>query len=154
MEDPIAGSDLGHRRRAAVFEEGDICIPVETVAHLIEKHTNGEQGVRNLKRCLEVVHTKLNLYRLMKPGSNLFEKDMALEVSFPFTVTKEVADKLIRVEERTGAWRACFERRETALVECYGRYVARYTAAWEELAALRAAPAEALARVLEGVVSD
>ena len=44
----------------------------------------------------------------------------------------------LRDAERTGAWRACFERRETALVECYGRYVARYTAAWEELAALRA----------------
>ena len=42
----------------------------------------------------------------------------------------------LRDAERTGARRACFERRERALVECYGRYVARYTAAWEELAAL------------------
>ena len=90
------------------FDEGEVIIPDDTVLHLVSKHTNGEQGVRNLKRCLEIVHTKLNLYRLMKPGSNLFEKDMALDVSFPFTVTTEVADKLIRVEERTGAWRSMY----------------------------------------------
>jgi hypothetical protein len=51
-----------------------------------------------MKRCLEIIHTKLNLYRLMKPGSNLFEEDMSLEVSFPFTVTKQIVDKLIKKE--------------------------------------------------------
>ena len=48
-------------------------------------YTNNEDGVRNLKRCLEIIHTKLNLYRLMRPGTNLFEKDMSLEVKFPMT---------------------------------------------------------------------
>jgi hypothetical protein len=31
----------------------------------------------------------------MKPDSNLFEQDMAIKVSFPFTVTKPLVDKLI-----------------------------------------------------------
>ena len=37
----------------------------------------------------------------MKPGTNLFQKEMSLEVSFPFTVTKEVVDKLIKREEKS-----------------------------------------------------
>jgi hypothetical protein len=32
----------------------------------------------------------------MKPGSNLFEEDMSIEVTFPFTVTKQIVDKLIK----------------------------------------------------------
>lgn len=95
-------------REQVKFGEGEVVIPEETMRHVIKTHTAGEQGVRNLKRCLEIVHTKLNLYRLMKPGSNLFQKDMDLEVSFPFTVTSDVVDKLIRVEKRTGAWQSMY----------------------------------------------
>jgi hypothetical protein len=32
----------------------------------------------------------------MRPGSNLFEEDMSIKVEFPFTVTKEMVDKLIK----------------------------------------------------------
>jgi len=80
------------------FNDGDIIIPDEVVTHIIDTHCNKEDGVRNLKRCLEIIHTKLNLYRLMKPGSNLFEEEMALKVEFPFKVTKDVVDKLIKKE--------------------------------------------------------
>ena len=37
----------------------------------------------------------------MKPGSNLFEGEMALKVEFPFKVTKEIVDKLIKRETDT-----------------------------------------------------
>ena len=43
----------------------DIVIPEETIHHIIDTYTEGETGVRNLKRCLEIVYTKLNLYRLL-----------------------------------------------------------------------------------------
>ena len=55
--------------------------------------------MRNLKRCLEIIHTKLNLYRLMKPDTNLFEQDMSLKVSFPFQITKNCVDKLIKQKD-------------------------------------------------------
>jgi hypothetical protein len=32
----------------------------------------------------------------MRPDSNLFEEEMALKVTFPFTVTKDIVDKLIK----------------------------------------------------------
>ena len=91
-------------REQVKFDEGEILIDEDTMKHVVDKHTGGEQGVRNLKRCLEIIHTKLNLYRLMKPGSNLFAKDMDLTVEFPFTVTAEVVDKLIRSEKKAGSW--------------------------------------------------
>ena len=58
-----------------------------------------EKGVRNLKRCLEIIHTKLNLYRLMKEGTNLFQEDLTLKVTFPINVTREMIDKLIKKDK-------------------------------------------------------
>ena len=85
-------------REQVRFTTDEISIPNDVLSHIIDTHCNKEDGVRNLKRCLEIIHTKLNLYRLMKPGSNLFEQDMSLKVEFPFTVTKDVVDKLIKRE--------------------------------------------------------
>jgi ATP-dependent Lon protease len=84
-------------RDQVLFNTEDIIIPEETLNYIIEYYCNKEEGVRNLKRCLEIVYTKLNLFRLMKPGTNLFEQDMALKVEFPFTVTKNIVEKLITV---------------------------------------------------------
>jgi ATP-dependent Lon protease len=93
----IAGNYLLPKIREQVkFSIEDIIIPEQSVNYIVDNHCNKEDGVRNLKRCLEIIYTKLNLYRLMKPGTNLFEEDMSLKVEFPFTVTKDVVDKLIK----------------------------------------------------------
>ena len=86
-------------KKTVDFNDEDVIIPQETIDYINENFTMGEDGVRNLKRCLEIIYTKLNLYRLMKPGTNLFEEDMSLEVSFPFTVTTEIVNKLLKKDE-------------------------------------------------------
>ena len=91
-------------REQILFKEEDIVIPDATIHHMIEKYCDKEDGIRNLKRCLEVIYTKLNLCRLTKPGSNLFTKDMPTDVIFPFTITTEVVDKMIKCEDK--AWTA------------------------------------------------
>jgi ATP-dependent Lon protease len=79
------------------FARGDINIPDKVVEHIVEHHTHKEAGVRNLKRGLETIYTKLNLHRLMRPGTQLFdEKDKSFDVSFPYTVSCDVVDKLIK----------------------------------------------------------
>ena len=83
-------------REQVKFSSEDIIIPEQSISYIVDNHCSKEDGVRNLKRCLEIIYTKLNLYRLMKPGTNLFEEDMSLKVQFPFTVTKDVIDKLIK----------------------------------------------------------
>jgi len=81
------------------FKEGDIIIPDETLNYIIDNYTEKEDGVRNLKRCIEIVYKKLNLYRLVKPGTTLFEKDNTLVVQFPFTVTNEIVNNLIKKDD-------------------------------------------------------
>jgi len=89
-------------REQVNFTETDIIIPDDTLQYIISSEAlcKGEQGVRNLKRCLEIIYTKLNLFRLIKPGQNIFSKEIEMaEVSFPFTVTKKHVDILIKKEE-------------------------------------------------------
>jgi hypothetical protein len=81
------------------FKEGDIVIPDTTLNYIIENYTDKESGVRNLKRCIEIIYKKLNLYRLVKPGTTLFEKENTLVVEFPFHVTTEVVNNLIKKDD-------------------------------------------------------
>jgi hypothetical protein len=92
------------------FNAGDVIIPQEMIEYIVENYTDKEDGVRNLKRCMEIVHTKLNLYRLMKPESitTMFSKDMKTKVSFPFTLTRDNLEQLLK-------------KNETKL--CYGLYL-------------------------------
>jgi len=78
------------------FKSEDIIIPDDTIDFIVENYTECEKGVRNLKRSLEIIYTKLNLYRLMKPDSKLFEQEMTLKVEFPYTVTSDIVKKLIK----------------------------------------------------------
>ena len=90
-------------REQIKFNIDEIIIKDDVISYIVENYCNKEDGVRNLKRCLEIIHTKLNLYRLMKPNSNLFEKEMSLKVEFPYNVTKDIVDKLIKVENTSTA---------------------------------------------------
>ena len=89
-------------REQVNFQQDDIIIPDETIKYIVgAKHlTQEEAGVRNMKRCLEIIHTKLNLFRLMKPEENLFSKDIKMEVKFPMTVGSKEVDALIKNEEK------------------------------------------------------
>ena len=86
-------------REQAKYKENDILFTDEILEYIINDCTEKESGVRNLKRCLEIIHTKLNLYRLMKPDINLFENSDGFKlketISFPCNITKEIVDKLI-----------------------------------------------------------
>jgi ATP-dependent Lon protease len=88
-------------REQVSFKAEDVIIPDETIETIInlKDATKSEEGVRNLKRCLEIIHTKLNLFRLMRPENNLFAKEMDMKVSFPITVTKQHVEKFIKSEE-------------------------------------------------------
>jgi ATP-dependent Lon protease len=88
-------------REQVNFNETDIIITDDIIQYIVQNEgfTKKEDGVRNLKRCLEIIYTKLNLFRLVKPEINLFGKQLDLEVSFPFTVTRKVVDVLIKNDE-------------------------------------------------------
>ena len=79
------------------FNPEDILIDDNVLKHIIEKYTEKEDGVRNLKRCLEIIYSKLNLFRLMEPGSKLFKDDVSIEIKYPYSITEEIVSKLIKI---------------------------------------------------------
>jgi ATP-dependent Lon protease len=83
------------------FSKEDIIFPNETLEYIINENTEGEKGVRNLKRALEIIYTKLNLYRLMKEDTTLFENQKTFKVEFPHTVTVENVKAFIKKNDTT-----------------------------------------------------
>lgn len=91
-------------REQVNFKEGDIIIPDDVIQYIVSntKLTQNEEGVRNLKRCLEIIHTKLNLFRLMHNTEDIgiLGKNVKLNVEFPYTVTKNDVDIFIKNDEK------------------------------------------------------
>jgi len=81
------------------FEKGQIVIPDDTLTYIINEFTEKEKGVRNLKRCLEILYTKINLYTLMKKDSKMFDGEVVLHIEFPYTIAVETVKKLIKNTE-------------------------------------------------------
>tara|TARA_Y100000780_G_scaffold232460_2_gene264212 strand:- start:3189 stop:5213 length:2025 start_codon:yes stop_codon:yes gene_type:complete len=78
------------------FRENDINLTDKALEYIIENYTEDEKGVRNLKRCIEIIYTKLNMFRLMKPETELFDGIKTFEISYPFVVDENIVSKLIK----------------------------------------------------------
>ena len=61
----------------------------------LSKHKSAKKEKR-----LETIYSKLNLFRLMKPGTNLFGEDLAIQVQFPFTLTTDIVRKLLKLDQQ------------------------------------------------------
>lgn len=86
-------------REELKFKNDEINIDDNIMRYIIEKYTQDEDGVRNLKRCLETIYRKMNLFKLMRPGENLFSKDLDFKVEFPLKLTTDVVDKIISTDD-------------------------------------------------------
>ena len=86
-------------REQVKFSEEDVVISDDMIKYIISTFTKSESGVRNLKRCLEMIYSKLNLFRLVSAENKMFVKEMDLTVSFPITITKKEIDVFIKSDE-------------------------------------------------------
>ena len=78
------------------FKEDEIIIPRETIEYICDHLVEEEKGVRNLKRALEIIYTKINLFRLIPKDSKLFDNEKHIEVKFPFTVTPDIVKNIVK----------------------------------------------------------
>ena len=80
----------------------DVIIADEIIHYIVDhycvkQYDMEEFGVRNLKRYLEVIYSKINLYRLVKPGTPMCGADnVSFEITFPLTVTRKMVDTFIK----------------------------------------------------------
>ena len=86
-------------QKNVAFNDGDIIISDEVYEYINSNFTNSEKGVRNLKRCIEIIYNKINLHRLLQPGSTLFNDEKSVEIKLPYTVTLEDINKFIKKKE-------------------------------------------------------
>ena len=64
------------------FKKEEIIFEDEILKDIIEKYTGNEEGVRNLKRCLETIISKINIYMLSysdKDNSTINDLSFKLE---------------------------------------------------------------------------
>lgn len=91
-----------------LFDKGDVTIKDDVLCYIIEKFTLDEKGVRNVKRCIEIIYSKLNLFRLMNPENNIFKTQIDLTVSFPIEITKAHVDKLIKINTTQSLYKSMY----------------------------------------------
>ena len=87
------------------FTEDDIVFTDDIVKYIIQKYTESEEGVRNLKRCFEIIYTKLNLLKLLRNDNVEMYKLLNIEptTALPLTLTNEIVDKLLYLKELSTA---------------------------------------------------
>ena len=80
-----------------LFSKDDIEFSDETILYIIEKHTNKEEGVRNLKRSFETIISKINIYYLSSSDNDKKVKlNFTIEnFNFPLKITNEIIDNLL-----------------------------------------------------------
>ena len=78
------------------FLESDIVLSNSIIEYIINKYTEQEDGVRNIKRCIEELILKINLLRLMKNNNNVIDiKYKINDLKFPLNITIEIVDNLL-----------------------------------------------------------
>ena len=76
----------------------DIIFTDEILTSMIQKYTGGEEGVRNLKRCLENIISTLNIYHLTKCDDKEDILDMKIkDFKLPITLKQEHIDALLKI---------------------------------------------------------
>ena len=84
---PEIEKDLGVKPNSFIIQES-------VLKYLIDR-TKKEDGVRNLKRNLETIYSKLNLFSILKE-TTIFN-DM-IEVVFPFEINESIINSLIKIQ--------------------------------------------------------
>ncbi len=80
------------------FNKEEILFSDEIIKNIIEKYTHGEEGVRNLKRCIETIVSKINIH-ILSDG----EQDLSFQlkdISLPFTLNDEHIEILLKTNNK------------------------------------------------------
>ena len=82
------------------FKDSDIIFTDEILKYIIATYTEKEEGVRNLKRCIESIVSKVNIYALTHSDSeeDSVTKDLSFTIDdfkMPLHLTQDHVTKLL-----------------------------------------------------------
>jgi ATP-dependent Lon protease len=81
------------------YTKDDIIFTNDILTSIISTYTAGEEGVRNLKRCLESIVSTLNIYHLTKSDDKEDIIDMKIkDFKLPITLTSDHIASLLKVD--------------------------------------------------------
>jgi len=82
------------------FTREHISFTNECVEYIITNHTKGEKGVRNLRRFLEKIITRINILHLLRDYSGNIEDIIPYslkEFTLPICINKDIADTIVKI---------------------------------------------------------
>ena len=80
------------------YTKEDIIFKEEILTEIISKYTGGEEGVRNLKRCLESIVSTLNIYHLTKNDEKDIIDMKIKDFELPITLTNDHITSLLKID--------------------------------------------------------
>jgi len=84
------------------FTNDDIILKIDMIKYIINKYTNNEEGVRNIKRKMEDLFLKINLLKLMNSNKNIHMLDINYKIdnlNFPLEIDTKIIDSLLKIPE-------------------------------------------------------
>jgi ATP-dependent Lon protease len=85
------------------FQTEDIVFTDDILKHIIQTYTGGEEGVRNLKRCIETIVSKTNIYMLTYDKTDpTSTSDLSFQIkgfSLPFQINRDHVEILLSVKK-------------------------------------------------------
>ena len=81
------------------YSDKDIIFTDEILTEIISKYTSEEEGVRNLKRCLESIVSTVNIYHLTKSDKTDIINMKIKDFKLPITLLSDNITNLLKVDE-------------------------------------------------------
>ena len=85
-----------------LFKREEIIITDEIIEYIINKYTEKEEGVRNLKRCIENIISKINIYYLTGETENVDLNFKIKDFKLPYTINRDDIDNFLK-QNSTGS---------------------------------------------------
>lgn len=88
-----------------MFKSEDILFNENIIEYIINNHTNKEEGVRNLKRCIETIISKINIYNLSYDEESKDSIDLTYTIKdfkLPLEINNDIVDSLLKTKESDG----------------------------------------------------
>ena len=80
------------------FSKEEIVFSDDIIKTIVEKYTHGEEGVRNLKRCIETIVSKINIHILSDGDSGL--SFQLKDISLPIKLNEEHIEILLKTDTK------------------------------------------------------